>query len=100
MTTNTTSKRSTSRKKTQTKKEEAVTESATPQENTLNETAETTETPQLTISDLQMIRNIIDVSSQRGAFKANEMAQVGTVYNKLDGFLNVALEAQKEAEEQ
>ena len=97
MTTSTTKKRSTSRKKAETKKEETMTENQIPQETA---PSETDETPQLTISDLQMIRSIIDVSSQRGAFKANEMAQVGSVYNKLDTFLNVALEAQKEKEEQ
>lgn len=41
----------------------------------------------LTINDLNAIRSIIDLASQRGTFKANEMAAVGTIYNKLDGFL-------------
>ena len=54
----------------------------------------------LSVQDLQGLKTIIDVASSRGAFKANEMAQVGAVYNKLDGFLNVAMEAQKETEEQ
>lgn len=49
----------------------------------------------LTIQDLAAIKSIIDVASQRGAFKANEMAVVGTVYNKLDGFLS-AISAQTE----
>ena len=32
---------------------------------------------ELTVQDLTVIRSIIDVASQRGAFKANEMAAVG-----------------------
>jgi hypothetical protein len=41
----------------------------------------------LTINDLTQLRAIVDVASQRGAFKASELAAVGTAYNKLNGFL-------------
>jgi hypothetical protein len=41
----------------------------------------------LTIADLKNIGTIIDVASTRGAFRANEMATVGLVYNKLQMFL-------------
>ena len=41
----------------------------------------------LTIADLKNIATIIDVASTRGAFRANEMATVGLVYNKLQMFL-------------
>ena len=44
-----------------------------------------------------LIMNIIDLASQRGAFKANEMAAVGTTYNKLDGFLKIVEKSQKDA---
>ena len=43
---------------------------------------------ELTVTDLQNIRAIIDAASRRGAFQAAEMAGVGGVYNKLDAFLN------------
>jgi hypothetical protein len=43
---------------------------------------------ELTVTDLAGLKTIIDVASQRGAFKANEMLSVGTVYNKLEAFLN------------
>lgn len=42
---------------------------------------------ELTVQDLATMRNIIDIASQRGAFKANEMESVGKMYNKLDTFL-------------
>lgn len=41
----------------------------------------------LTINDLSQLKAIIDVAAGRGAFKPGEMAAVGTVYNKLNGFL-------------
>ena len=42
----------------------------------------------LTITDLNNIKQIIDLASSRGAFRPNEMVAVGTVYNKLQNFLN------------
>jgi hypothetical protein len=41
----------------------------------------------LNVSDLLALRNIVDVASQRGAFKAAELEMVGKVYNKLNTFL-------------
>jgi hypothetical protein len=43
--------------------------------------------PELNISDLIALKNIVDVASQRGAFKAAELEGVGKVYNKLNNFL-------------
>ena len=42
----------------------------------------------LSVGDLQNIAMIFDVASRRGAFNADEMATVGTVYNKLKAFLD------------
>ena len=42
---------------------------------------------QLTINDLVAMKSIIDIASQRGAFKPNEMVVVGQTYNKLMTFL-------------
>tara|TARA_B110000503_G_scaffold133276_1_gene210525 strand:+ start:2258 stop:2494 length:237 start_codon:yes stop_codon:yes gene_type:complete len=44
--------------------------------------------PDLTVQDLQALKSIIDVASQRGAFKPNEMMTVGQTYNRLEIFLN------------
>jgi len=41
----------------------------------------------LSIGDLKGLASIIDVASTRGAFKAAEMAGVGTLFNKLNAFL-------------
>ena len=53
----------------------------------VNQAAEAPSGPDLNISDLAALRSIIDVASQRGAFKATELESVGKVYNKLNAFL-------------
>lgn len=53
--------------------------------------ADTTEpknaAPELNVSDLVGLKSIIDVATQRGAFKAAEMEAVGKIYNRLDKFI-------------
>jgi len=49
--------------------------------------AEAMNAPDLNVNDLVALRNIMDVASQRGAFKASELEMVGKVYNKLNIFL-------------
>ena len=53
---------------------------------------------QITIQDLDMLKNIIDLASSRGAFRAAEMKDVGEVYNKLSAFLE-AVVAQAQSQE-
>ena len=64
------------------KKAKAPTEGAAP-------SPEGEQAPQndLSIGDLRNLSTVIDVASTRGAFRANEMAMVGAVYNKLQAFL-------------
>jgi hypothetical protein len=57
-----------------------------------------TASPELTVNDLSAIKQIIDVASQRGAFKPNEMVSVGTIYNKLDTFLTAVATQQSKGE--
>ena len=42
----------------------------------------------LNINDLNALKAIIDIASQRGAFKPGEMVVVGQTYNKLASFLD------------
>jgi hypothetical protein len=56
--------------------------------------SEQKQAPELTITDLQNVRAVIDIAATRGAFKAAEMAAVGNVFNKLDTFLNAVVPAQ------
>jgi|TARA_R100000455_G_C6166985_1_gene49940 hypothetical protein len=52
----------------------------------------------LSIGDLKNLSTILDVASTRGAFKANEMAGVGFLYNKLQAFLAKVAPEQKTEE--
>ena len=52
----------------------------------------------ITVTDLIAIRNTINLAAERGAFKAEEMLEVGTVYTKLSNFLE-AVVAQATAQE-
>ncbi len=51
------------------------------------------------IADLQTILNIIDLASSRGAFRANELTQVGSVADKLGAFLRTLAEQEKAKQE-
>jgi hypothetical protein len=42
----------------------------------------------LGLSDLALMANIIQVTTERGAIKANEMQVVGALYTKLVAFVN------------
>ena len=46
------------------------------------------QTADLNVSDLAALKSIIDVATQRGAFRAAEMEAVGKTYNKLSSFLD------------
>ena len=52
----------------------------------------------LSIGDLKNLSTILDVASTRGAFKANEMAGVGFLYNKLQAFLAKVAPAEQKPE--
>ena len=53
---------------------------------------------QITIADLDTIKNIIDLASTRGAFRGAELTQVGVVYDKLTVFLEAVI-AQAKAQD-
>jgi hypothetical protein len=61
--------------------------------------------PQITINDLIVIKELVDVACSRGAFRADEMTSIGEVYDKLTAFLNTVIasaqvEADKKGEEE
>lgn len=47
----------------------------------------------LTINDLVTLRNIVDLASTRGAFRANELSEVGDVYDRLNQFVEASIAA-------
>ena len=46
---------------------------------------------QLTINDMIVLKNMVEICSSRGAFKADEMTTVGGVYNKLATFIQAVM---------
>lgn len=53
----------------------------------------------LTINDLQLLAQIVDLASQRGAFRAAELEQVGAAYTKVTGFLKYVASVQEKSAE-
>lgn len=47
------------------------------------------ENTQLTVTDLASMQALIEAACSRGAFRANEMRQVGELYDKLSKFLSL-----------
>lgn len=53
----------------------------------------------ITLTDLQLMLQILDLASSRGAFRGAELTQVGAVFDKLNKFLSYVAEQQKKAQE-
>ena len=45
-------------------------------------------TPAFGVADLKLMANVLEVVSNRGAIRANEMTAVGALYQKLVAFVN------------
>jgi hypothetical protein len=52
-----------------------------------------TPAPELSISDLQNLRAIVDTAARRGAFQAAEMSAIGAVFDRVNAFLNAVAPA-------
>ena len=60
----------------------------------------TTQTPpSLTLNDLAVLRNVIEVAISRGTFKADEITIVGQTYDKLKSWLDSVAAQQSQAQE-
>jgi hypothetical protein len=60
------------------------------------------ENSSLTLADMAALKTLIELASERGAFRAPELSSVGTIYNKLSAFLTATqaqVAAQAEATE-
>ena len=80
--------------------EETPTIGTPPEEPTLTtEGTETEVTTDITLGDFQIILNLIDLASARGAFRGGELTPVGNVYSKLEAFLRQTAESQAEADQ-
>lgn len=55
--------------------------------------------PSLSLQDLITVAQIIQITTQRGAFRAEELENVGALYNKLVAFLEASGAIQRSAPE-
>lgn len=56
----------------------------------VNGEQQTAKGPELTLNDLAALRNMIEVVTARGAFKANELSSVGVLFDRLTVFLEAS----------
>jgi hypothetical protein len=52
--------------------------------------------PSLGLGELGTLLQIVDLATQRGAFRGNELTQVGAIYDRLNSFLSY-IQQQQEA---
>ena len=58
-------------------------------------------TQELSVTDLAVLKNIIDLACERGAFRGPELKTVGEVYDKLTTFLAwVVAQAESQSQSQ
>jgi hypothetical protein len=53
----------------------------------------------ISLADLQILLQIVDLASARGAFRGAELTQVGAIFDKLNAFLSF-IAAQQQAQEE
>ena len=58
-----------------------------------------TQTTGLSINDLITLRRIVEIASERGAFRAPELTAVGQVYDRMNTWLQSVLPAEEESDE-
>ena len=69
-------------------------------ENTTEDQAQEGSVPEsISLQDLQVLLQIVDLASSRGAFRGAELTQVGAIFDKLNAFLTFIAEQQKAREE-
>lgn len=49
----------------------------------------------ISLQDLQVLLQIVDLASSRGAFRGPELTQVGAIFDKLNAFLTFISEQQR-----
>lgn len=54
----------------------------------------------ISLNDLNLLAQVVDLATQRGAFRANELTQIGGLYDKLTTFLGFVQEQSKAMQEE
>jgi hypothetical protein len=64
-------------------------------EEQINESQEAGVPEAISLQDLQVLLQIVDLASSRGAFRGPELTQVGAIFDKLNSFLTFIGEQQR-----
>lgn len=48
----------------------------------------------ISVADIALLKQIVEVASQRGAFKANELTAIGDVYDRVSAWLETQIPAE------
>jgi len=59
------------------------------------ETQEASVPESISLQDLQVLLQIVDLASSRGAFRGPELTQVGAIFDKLNAFLTFISQQQR-----
>jgi hypothetical protein len=51
--------------------------------------------PSLHLQDIANLLSIVDLAAQRGAFRAQELSQIGETFDKINKFLQVVMPSQQ-----
>lgn len=73
---------------------------AEPEQQAQDQTVEQTAPESISLNDLQLLLQIVDLASSRGAFRGAELTQVGTIFDKLNVFLSYVAEQQQAVADQ
>lgn len=65
------------------------------EENTATQITNDAVPESISLQDLQVLLQIVDLASSRGAFRGAELTQVGVIFDKLNSFLSFIAEQQK-----
>lgn len=66
----------------------------------MSEETQQTEEPNVSIGDIMVLKQVVEVATARGALRANELTQVGMVYDRVSAWIDsVVPPAEVETEE-
>ena len=79
-------------------RKKAVKEEEVAQEEVAQEQAAPESAPEsISLSDLQLLLQVVDLATERGGFRGPELSQVGALRDKLGSFLEVVAQQQAAA---
>ena len=67
----------------------------------MSEETQQTEEPNVSIGDIMVLKQVVEVATARGALRANELTQVGLVYDRVSAWIDsVVPPAEVESQEE